>query len=104
MIKVVRWKIWYDDGETYCSDDGPAEEAPIDGIQMILERKENNTLNHHYGHDYYMWTGENWVAGHIGSLEKWIRKVLPQVKYGRWTKDSIYTKAMEEARKGDGWL
>ena len=100
MAACVRWKIWYDDGSTYASEDGPVADAPSDGVIVIVEKKRDRTVSIHADTDYYFWNGENWVSGHIEGLEKWLRAVFPDLKYGRWTKDGIYKAALEEA---DQW-
>ncbi len=98
MPQTTDWKIWYDNGKTFSSEDGPADEAPLDGVQVIVEKRSDRDSIVHQGRDYYFWNGENWVSGDIGSLEKWLRDVLPNLKHGRWSKDSIFEKAMEEVR------
>lgn len=99
MTKTKKWKIWYDDGSTFSNEDGTPEEAPVDGILAILEKRANNTIMNHHANEYYYWTGENWFSGNLASLERWLRKELPNLKYGRWTKDSIWKEVMKESEK-----
>ncbi len=99
MSKTVRWKIWYDDGTTFASETGSAADAPVDGILAILEKRANNTIMNHHGNDYYYWTGENWFSGSLASLERWLRMELPNLKYGRWTKDSIWKDVIAESER-----
>ncbi len=99
MLKASHWKIFYDDGSTFSNDDGLAEEAPVDGILAIVERRQNNTVMNHHAKEYYYWTGENWVSGGVGAMERWMRKELPALKYGRWTKESIWQKVIEEVNR-----
>jgi hypothetical protein len=99
MLDTVYWKIWYDDHSTFSHEEGPPEEAPTDGILAILEKRRNRTIQIHHGQDYYYWTGENWASGSLAALEKWLRRELPLLKFGRWTKDSIFRAVLEEAKK-----
>ncbi len=99
MSKAARWKIFYDARDlTYSCSDGSPEDAPTDGVVAIVEKRENKTVNVLTG-DYYFWTGENWVTGHQADLERWLRGVLPRLKYGRWTKDGVFAQVMEEANR-----
>ncbi len=99
MSESVKWKIWYDDGQTCSSEEMKPEEAPLDGVVAIVEKRKDRTVQVYQGQEYYFWNGENWVAGQVGSLDRWLRAVLPAVKYGRWTKNSIFKDVMEEANR-----
>jgi hypothetical protein len=101
MSKASTWSIWYDDGSVYRHIDGPAKEAPLDGIVVIWEKCSDNQEVVHHGRDYYYWNGENWVSGERADLERWLRGVLPELKFGRWTKDSVFNKAKKDAEQ---WL
>jgi hypothetical protein len=94
---AVKWKIWYDDGTTFSSDDGNAENAPVDGILAILEKRSDNTVMNHHGNDYYYWTGEVWMSGGQASMERWMRRELPALKFGRWADDTIWREVIEES-------
>lgn len=96
MLESTKWKIFYDDGSSLSSDNVSPEDAPKDGVQVIVEQKANNTIMCHQGQEYYYWTGENWVSGGLASLERWLRKELPNLKYGRWTSDTVWRKVLEE--------
>ena len=36
MSESVKWKIWYDDGQTCSSEEMKPEEAPLDGGVAIV--------------------------------------------------------------------
>ncbi len=99
MAKAVRWCAWYDDGKKLSSETHSPDEIPSDGILIIVEKKRDNTVTVHSGFDYYYWTGENWLSGYQAALEKWLRKELPRLKFGRWTKDGIFAEAMAEVER-----
>lgn len=92
----MNWRIYYDDGSTFSSEDGLPEEAPLDGIQGIAQEKDNGVKEFHEGFEYYYWMDDCWAHGRINSLERWLRKVLPALKYGRFTSNKIHKKAMED--------
>ena len=96
----MSWKIWYDDSTTFSSDDGSPHEAPVDGIVCISERFANGRLEVHHGHDYYRWMGDCWAMGNQASLERWLRKTDTLIKFGRYTAQAVYKKALEDASGG----
>ena len=97
MAAASKWKIWYDDGTPFTSDDGTPQDAPVDGILAILEKRADNTVMNHHGNDYYYWTGENWVSGNLASMERWMRRELPAMKYGRWANDTTWREVVAES-------
>lgn len=97
MAVATKWKIWYDDGTTYSSSSGTAEDAPVDGILAILEKRSDNTVMNHHGCEFYYWTGENWLSGSQASMERWMRRELPVLKYGRWADDTIWKQVVAES-------
>lgn len=96
------WIIYYDDDTTYTNLDGTVEDAPLDGIQAILEFHFNGTNTVHHA-EYYWWTGDCWASGSVSSLDRWLRKICPSVKYGRWTSRKLFERIGAEIsgrRKG----
>ena len=97
MRKLISWKIFYDDETTFSSNDGKPEQAPKDGVQVIVSLYDNNTFNITEGQDYYYWSGDSWAYGGLPTLEKWVRKELPNLKFSRFTSNKVYQKALKEA-------
>lgn len=95
----MRWKAWLDNGKTYSSDDCAPNDIPSDGVLVIVEKKRDRTITVHEGRDYYFWNGENWVSGELASMEKWMRAIVPALKFGRWTADGIFREAIDEANR-----
>ncbi len=102
MAVESKYTIWYADETTYSSDDGAPDDAPVDGVLAVNERRVDNRILTHQGHEYYYWNGENWVSGHIASLEKWLHLppphlfYAPHLFYGVWTVDSMMKKVIAE--------
>ena len=93
------WKIYYDDEATFSYGDGLPEEAPLDGVQAIVEFRSNNTVHPYEGFEYYHWTGDCWAAGYLKDLERWLRRELPGLKYGRFCKNAVFLKIREDMDK-----
>lgn len=96
--RVVRWVVWLDDERVFDSDDTEPEQVPADGIQVIVEFFDNGTYRVWSEHDYYLWTGEHWIGGDLAALERWLRRELPRLKYGRFTTDSQWVAALTAAQ------
>jgi hypothetical protein len=95
--KVVGWVIFYDNTNSVTNKDCKPEDVPPDGVQWIVEYMESGGKRFVHGMDYYHWTGDSWAGGNLSDLEKWIRLLLPQIKFGRWTSDSNYQKVLDLA-------
>lgn len=98
----MKWKIWYDNGSTYTDRDGLPESAPLDGILAIAEEDATGRKQTYWGSDYYHWTGDGWRAGNLADLERWLRGVMPNLKYGRWTEVSKWLGIRDKVKKE--WL
>ena len=99
MASAGRWKAWYDNGATFSSEDCTPEDLPADGLLVVVHKKADHNVVVHEGCDYYFWNGTGWVSGDIASLEKWLRCVLPRLKYGLWTRDGLFREAIEESAR-----
>ncbi len=88
-MELPIWYIFYDDEREVTSLDCSPKDAPLDGVQAILEFHYNGTSTVHHD-EYYWWTGDRWASGGVNSLERWLRKIAPQVKYGRWTSTKLF--------------
>lgn len=76
------FRIYYDDGQTFTSDDGAFEQAPADGVLFILQQDGGRVVTLS-GADYYANIDGCIVAsGELGPL---LRKMAPWCKFGRWT-------------------
>jgi hypothetical protein len=97
-MKVLGWRVWYNNGTTFSNEDGLPEEAPLDGIQIIVEWLDNGQRHYHYGRDFYIWTGDRWNHGYQREFDTWVRNLLKQIKYGYCTSDENYEKIIKEAK------
>jgi len=93
------WKIWYDDGSTFSSEDGNPEDAPIDGVQAILQWLHYGNYEIIPSSDYYWWLDDRWVFGDITGLERFLRKrsqVMTIIIYGRWASSAMFQQIQKE--------
>ena len=96
---TTAWRIWYDDGSTFDSTQGPPEAAPLDGVIAVGTERENGHRRPRLGADYYFWTGDGWAVGDRADLERWLRRDLPALKYGRWARNDVFTQTQQRVRE-----
>jgi hypothetical protein len=82
------WRIYYDNGQVFGSEDGPWADAPAEGVLAVVE-SNNGALTIHSGHDFYQFDDDSIVMRDertllhsIGLLE------MTPVKFGRYTSSS----------------
>lgn len=59
---MVEWKIWYYNGSTYSSDDGPPENAPRDGVEVVVVKSAAYGRIIWCRYEGYTWQNGAWVA------------------------------------------
>lgn len=55
-----RWRVYYADGSTYADTDGPLENTPGTGVQVIRYRQACGTPATCAAADYYCWHKGQW--------------------------------------------
>lgn len=92
----LRWRIYYDDGSVFSSEDGHAKDAPARGVIAIAQA---TGCDHHplmrlktgeplHGYDWYWWREDLacWLTGTIdGMLDQMMHCDARWVKQGRMT-------------------
>jgi len=96
---MVTWRIYYDNGSTFDSEDGAWEDAPLDGVICIV-RKDGDRVEFHSGHDHYLRADDDGTIMPTHDLGPWLRS-LRVVKFGRYTSHRIHEATMCRAR--DDW-
>lgn len=89
------WKIYYDDGSTFDSNDGEWDEAPLDGVIFVVEKVGDRTV-FHSGNDYYVMMADTVMT--TGDLGPILRK-LGFVKFGRWTSHRTFERISQRVRE-----
>lgn len=77
MINKLQWKIWYDDGNTFDSDQGKPEDAPGRGVVVIATPDEMVGQHLMQGWDWYYYVEDEkqwWGSDKDGMLDHLIRR------------------------------
>jgi hypothetical protein len=101
---MMDWIVYYDDGSSFTSDDGPPEAAPRDGVQVVSGRHAYIGKLIWHSSDYYCWQDDEWVPRNIVGLHDYLRqpgseKIVLQgrgVAYHRFV--AVYNKAVDDTR------
>lgn len=104
---MLTWRIYYDDGSTFDSDQGEPWDAPGLGVALILQRREGEGRLVMHRWDWYVWRcdlGEWWGHDLFGLLDQLTDDragVVRAVKAGRMLStpdwNALYTRAIEDA-------
>jgi hypothetical protein len=96
----MTWRIYYDDGRTFGSEDGEWMDAPSDGVQYVVVFYSNRT-EVFSGGDYYFRFEDGTIA-RIDDIGPLLRKF--GVKCGRWTGnktfEAIGRRVAEDLKRG----
>lgn len=89
--------MYYDDGSAFSSCEGKWEDAPSDGVQILVEYYNDGSKKLHIERDYYIF--DEGKAYGTNNINPWLRK-NKIVKFGRWTADDKFGELIKKA-KGD---
>lgn len=104
----MNWIIYYDDGSSFTSDDGPPEKAPREGVQVISNANQAIGKLLWHSAEAYCWHNEGeWVPHSSTGLQRYLALseqgkepgiyVLGYaIPYFRFQK--IYTSAVDDTR------
>jgi hypothetical protein len=92
--------IYYDNGSTFDSEDGPFESAPSDGVICIV-RKDGDRTEFVSGGDYYVRFEEDGSIVATSDIGPLLRQLAPWLKFGRFTSHRNQERIMNRAR--DEW-
>lgn len=98
-----QWKVYYDDGATFGSEDGAWADAPSEGVLAVVERIGDRTTIHS-GHDHYQLEHDGTIVmrdartliAAIGRLE------MSPVKFGRYTSNTKMERVFRRIREEQG--
>lgn len=100
---TAKWIVFYDNGQSFSSLDGPAWEAPRDYVQCIAVAHISCGNYVHAEQDFYCWHFEDdeWVPHDVNGLFQYLkapgdRKV---VLSGYWVKREKYAAIRSAAQK-----
>lgn len=73
---MLRWLIYYADGSTYSSEDGPPENAPRDYVEVVLQEDEFRGRKDVISgagttYQYFCWHGDRWIIHDDSGLRQY---------------------------------
>lgn len=100
------WRVYYDDGSSFSSEDGPPEQAPRSGVQLIAVSDINCGKLLWHGSDYYCWQEGEWVPRCDMGLQDYLDQPGAEkirlrgrgISHSRFL--SIYRAAVDDPRMG----
>ncbi len=95
----MKWNIWYDDGTQISSEDCSWQEAPVDGVLIVMEYLPDGKKMVHMGSDYYMMLDGTLIDFSLVHLDRHLRHGVPRgsMKFGRWATDEMWERVHEQA-------
>lgn len=100
---MSRWRIYYDDGRSYGSDDGSWSDAPVEGVLAVVELVDDK-LTVHSGADFYQLEDESIVMRDDCTLLHAIGLVeMTPIKFGRYTSAKKMAAVFERIRQEWRW-
>jgi hypothetical protein len=101
---MAQWIIFYDDGSSFTDADGPPENAPRDGVQVVSAYDKGVGRLVWHSFDFYCWQDGEWVPRSQRGLFDYLRepgatKIVLQgraVAYRTFT--AAYQKAIDDTR------
>jgi hypothetical protein len=97
------WKIFYEDGSTFSSEDGSPTDAPALGIQVIVQNDPDSGRYNQSGSDYYVYRDGRWWGVDIFGLFDFLIHHSP-VKFGRTTDNETYLSLFHRAEDDPDFL
>lgn len=96
------WRIYYDDGSTFSSNDGPPEDAPALGVICIAQPDPEVGRHIVSGFDYYWFTYEWWGGDLFGLFDYLITPGHKTVKFGRTVSNTDFSEIVNRAKTDSG--
>jgi hypothetical protein len=100
---MVAWRLYYRDGSTYDSVSGPWDEAPTEGVLVVVENRDGR-VTLHMGADHYQLEDDGTIVmrdartliANIGRVS------MSRVLFGWYVSASQMERAIERARQDWG--
>ena len=91
------WRVYYDGGGVFSSDEGTPSDAPAWGVLVVLDSEpEREYQNPIHSKDYYLYVDGGWVGvDFTGLLDRLTQMGL--VKVGRTVHEAEFMRAVERA-------
>lgn len=99
------WRVYYDCGREFASQDGDAFAAPRTGVVAIIQQDDWVGYQIVHGQDYYYWEPEldGWHNSDlIGACDHLVRARQPLVLFGRMIATKEYRALLDRVRNRYG--
>lgn len=101
---MVKWKVYYDNEETFSDLDGSPYDAPAVGVLVIIQEDKEHGWHSVCGKDYYILDNRGtelkwWCVDHFGLYDYLIQKGAKRVLFGREVENTLFSKIYEKASK-----
>lgn len=104
----MKWRIYYDSGETYSDVDGAITNAPCDGVQVVVQFDPDVGVERLFYKHFYVWSWEHqrWLGlgdqrapsdGHWGLFDYLRQPGWKKIVAGRTVPYSVFSKVLEKA-------
>jgi len=99
----MKWIIFYDVDNTFSDEDGSHENAPVFGVQVIVEIDNKYRWRSEVGFDYYCWhdigNGYEWIGmDEIGYIDYIAMPGMKRVLFGRKLSSEKFGEIFREAK------
>lgn len=95
---MIDWRIYYGDGSTYSSTDGPPESAPCTRVICVAWYDDDLRRRICHQADYYLWGDNRWFSADISGFMQYMQEPgIKIVKFGREIGDLAYRSIMAGA-------
>lgn len=105
------WRIYYDNGTTFSSDDGAWDDAPARGVQVVVYEHPDVGWAMRHGGDFFRLDGDGGpVAMDRDGMLDFVADTLGIVKVGRMLSQADFDEVYQRAKvdmaglKKTGWL
>lgn len=69
---MITWIVYYSDGSSFTSEDGPASAAPRTDVQVVVNHSVKRGKLPWHSVDYYCWQGDEWVPHALDGLHDYL--------------------------------
>jgi hypothetical protein len=96
---VANWLIFYDNGHKFSSEDGSWEDAPNEGVQVVVVLHLNQKPEILRGADYYACTDGSIRSFSKSRFEKLVKQHCKPIKFGRWMGDEDFQALLKSIKE-----
>jgi hypothetical protein len=98
------WRVYYDDGSCFTSQEGTPFDAPRRGVQIIVQEKDGgHELVWGRDHFYFEPKSGGWCTSDLfGALDHLMRAERQCLLFGRWLNDDEFRELHRRVREDVG--